>query len=57
MALNFANPAGTCYKNQLNLLNNEYARRCVNPATTKAKGNFLPVLKERGFRYPFNLTL
>ncbi len=52
-----AKPAGTCCKNHLNLLNNEHACRCVNPATTNAKGNFLPVLKERGFRYPLNLIL
>ncbi len=42
-----AKPAGTCYKNHLNLLTCDLGCRYVNSATTNAKGNFLPSLSER----------
>jgi hypothetical protein len=47
-----AQPAGTCYKNHLNLLNNRIRRQGRYPATTNARGTLPPCPKEQGIRYP-----
>src|SRR5659263_689932 len=47
-----AKPAGTCYKNHLNLLNNRIRRQGGYPATTNARGTLPPCPKEQGIRYP-----
>src|SRR5659263_633841 len=47
-----AKPAGTCYKNHLNLLNNRIRGQGRYLATTNARGTLPPCPKEQGIRYP-----
>src|SRR5659263_467614 len=42
-----AKPAGTCYKNHLNLLNNRIRRQRRYPATSNARGTLHPCPKSR----------